>query len=184
MLRSNDYEEQFGGMVRPTCAVCGRILGAVTFAGEGGPECCSAECSERAAPVVARFDEKPIEAVKEVAAPAMTGETTMRRAQLPMLVPAWVRFIARNRNGEWWGYQKRPTLGSQNWYTEDAACYLASMPFYAMFPVIDDWKESLIELEVGSEGSNGGSRGSGSRGVRAKTGGSKRGARSSAAKGT
>ena len=53
-------------------------------------------------------------------------------------LPLWVRWIAQDSNGAWWGYSVEPLRHDSGWYENEAGRYL---PLGAGSP--SDWKRSL-----------------------------------------
>ena len=39
-------------------------------------------------------------------------------------LPPWVRWIAQDRNGAWWGFEHEPNEGAVSWYENEVGRYL------------------------------------------------------------
>ena len=58
-------------------------------------------------------------------------------------LPAWVRWLAQDANGSWWGYEHEPNEGDSGWYENEVG---------ASIKLLDEapnpgWREALIRLE-------------------------------------
>jgi hypothetical protein len=40
-------------------------------------------------------------------------------------IPAWVRWIAQDSSGAWWGYSVEPLRHDGGWYENEAGCYIS-----------------------------------------------------------
>jgi hypothetical protein len=40
-------------------------------------------------------------------------------------IPAWVRWIAQDSNGAWWGYSAEPLRHDSGWYENEAGRYIS-----------------------------------------------------------
>jgi hypothetical protein len=54
------------------------------------------------------------------------------------LIPAWVRWIAQDSNGAWWGYSAEPLRHDSGWYENEAGRYASLGTGPAL-----DWVHSL-----------------------------------------
>jgi len=43
---------------------------------------------------------------------------------LSMCAPRWVRWIAQDRNGAWWGFEHEPNEGAVSWYENEVGRYV------------------------------------------------------------
>jgi hypothetical protein len=59
------------------------------------------------------------------------------------LMPAWAKFVAMNRGGEWWWYEKEPVIGENIWRSESE--YYGKIPTEYCPKWDGDWRNSLIE---------------------------------------
>lgn len=59
------------------------------------------------------------------------GGTTLR-------IPVWVRWIAQDSSGAWWGYSVEPLRHDSGWYENEAGRYV---PLGRAMP--RDWQHSL-----------------------------------------
>ncbi|MGD8590587.1 MAG: hypothetical protein PVG22_17325 [Chromatiales bacterium] len=44
--------------------------------------------------------------------------------QLRQRCPPWVRWLAQDQNGAWWGYEHEPNEGDISWYENEVGRYL------------------------------------------------------------
>jgi hypothetical protein len=44
-------------------------------------------------------------------------------SQRPTDYPPWVRWIAQDRNGAWWGFEHEPNEGAASWYENEVGRY-------------------------------------------------------------
>jgi hypothetical protein len=44
--------------------------------------------------------------------------------QLRRLCPDWVRWLAQDRDGAWWGFEHEPNEGDSSWYENEVGRYL------------------------------------------------------------
>ena len=77
----------------------------------------------------------------------MSCERTVERTHevdIPVAIPEWVRWVAQDKNGEWWGYGARPKKVGVVWREppED----LRSIHLGHGLPN-PNWKDELYELE-------------------------------------
>jgi hypothetical protein len=88
-------------------------------------------------------------AAAETAAP-MTHELRFQRATVPVHVPGWVRFMARNSDGEWWGYESEPLIDDavDGWYCAGGSTFIGRAAVYGNFPGLNDWRASVIAVGV------------------------------------
>lgn len=52
--------------------------------------------------------------------------------------PGWVRWIAQDANGDWWGYSVEPLRNDSGWYENEVGCYVRLGRSAA-----DGWERSL-----------------------------------------
>lgn len=38
--------------------------------------------------------------------------------------PDWVRWVAQDRNGSWWGFEHEPNEGDTSWYENEVGRYI------------------------------------------------------------
>lgn len=43
----------------------------------------------------------------------------------PASLPKWIRWIAQDANGQWWGYSVEPLQYHAGWYENEAGQYIA-----------------------------------------------------------
>jgi hypothetical protein len=75
----------------------------------------------------------------------MVGETLSRQA-LQQRCPSWVRWIAQDADGAWWGFEHEPNEGGYSWYENEVGRYLK----LAMGAPNPGWRESIHRLEDSS----------------------------------
>lgn len=39
-------------------------------------------------------------------------------------IPSWVKWIAQDRNGAWWGFEHEPNEGATSWYENEVGRYV------------------------------------------------------------
>lgn len=63
------------------------------------------------------------------------------------LLPPWVRFLARDENGNLWAYSEEPILieSDGEWAAAEGASYPCRIPDSHCPPPVGDWRESLAE---------------------------------------
>jgi hypothetical protein len=44
--------------------------------------------------------------------------------QLRKLCPPWVRWLAQDRDGAWWGFEHEPNEGACSWYENEVGRYI------------------------------------------------------------
>ena len=54
-------------------------------------------------------------------------------------LPAWVNRVARDANGNWWGYSVEPLLADTHWYENEVGRYIAR----GTTPAKNNWRQSL-----------------------------------------
>lgn len=59
----------------------------------------------------------------------------------PFTVPSWVRWIAQDSNGQWWGYSVEPLRHDHGWYENEVGDYIP-----LGHSVVEDWESSLRRL--------------------------------------
>lgn len=55
-------------------------------------------------------------------------------------VPVWVRWVAQDANGAWWGFEHEPNEGATSWYENEVGRYLR----LADAPPNPEWTTTLI----------------------------------------
>jgi hypothetical protein len=56
-------------------------------------------------------------------------------------IPSWVRWIAQDSSGVWWGYSVEPLRHDSGWYENEVGEYVR-----LGITVPDDWESSLTKL--------------------------------------
>lgn len=56
--------------------------------------------------------------------------------------PAWVKWIAQDRDGSWWGYSVEPLENHAGWYENEVGDYILLLKTETN----ENWKDSLIKL--------------------------------------
>jgi len=67
--------------------------------------------------------------------------TMLTNKILPFSIPNWVRWIAQDSSGVWWGYSVEPLRYDSGWYENEVGQYVrlgVTSP--------DDWEHSLMQL--------------------------------------
>jgi hypothetical protein len=57
-------------------------------------------------------------------------------------IPDWVRWLAQDADGTWWGYEHEPNLADANWYENEVGRQLK----LGYSRLRTDWKESLKKV--------------------------------------
>ena len=60
---------------------------------------------------------------------------------LPFAIPAWVRWLAQDSDGVWWGYSVEPLRNDRGWYENEVGEYIrlgTTAP--------QGWQDSLRQL--------------------------------------
>jgi hypothetical protein len=57
-------------------------------------------------------------------------------------IPSWVRWVAQDRNGAWWGFEHEPNEADSFWYENEVGRY-ARLGHDAPNPA---WRDSLRRL--------------------------------------
>ncbi|MCW8962463.1 MAG: hypothetical protein OQL16_01610 [Gammaproteobacteria bacterium] len=60
-------------------------------------------------------------------------------------IPEWVRWIAQDSSGAWWGYSVEPLRNDTGWYENEVGRYIKLG--------VDDasnWQQSLIKVDIKS----------------------------------
>lgn len=57
-------------------------------------------------------------------------------------IPGWVRWIAQDRNGAWWGFEHEPNEGAVSWYENEVGRYVK---LHQAGPN-SDWRETLEKV--------------------------------------
>lgn len=60
---------------------------------------------------------------------------------IPLLKKGWV---AMNKNGDWWWFQKKPKKGNEVWWRPDS--YIDTFDAFTIKSA-EDWTQSLIKIE-------------------------------------
>jgi hypothetical protein len=61
-----------------------------------------------------------------------------------LTIPSWVRWIAQDANGNWWGYSVEPLAHDQGWYENEVGdCVLLRRD-----PPNAGWQETLQAIEL------------------------------------
>jgi hypothetical protein len=61
----------------------------------------------------------------------------------PFELPGWVRWVAQDSSGMWWGYSVEPLRNDSGWYENEVGDYIelgSTKP--------DDWQDSLSQIRV------------------------------------
>lgn len=74
-------------------------------------------------------------------APSLTLSPARRAASLlgDRVLPDWVRWLAQDASGDWWGYEVEPNQGHLVWYENEVGRYLR----LARGEPNPDWQGSL-----------------------------------------
>ncbi|HED34078.1 MAG TPA: hypothetical protein ENJ08_07675 [Gammaproteobacteria bacterium] len=59
-------------------------------------------------------------------------------------VPEWVRFIAQDIDGRWWGYSVEPLQNHRGWYENEVGEHIRLVQGKAS----ERWRESLIRVKI------------------------------------
>ena len=59
-------------------------------------------------------------------------------------LPDWVRFIAQDSDGIWWGYSVEPLQNHRGWYENEVGQHIKLMHSDGA----SKWKDSLISLAI------------------------------------
>jgi len=59
--------------------------------------------------------------------------------------PEWVRWIAQDRNGAWWGFEHEPNEAQTHWYENEVGRYVK----LAQEPPNPQWRSSLRKIRQG-----------------------------------
>ena len=57
-------------------------------------------------------------------------------------LPAWVTWVAQDRDGTWWGYSVEPLRNDNGWYENEVGCYIKLGK-----SVADSWELSLTKVQ-------------------------------------
>jgi len=71
----------------------------------------------------------------------MSDEPTLQ--QLRWLCPPWVRWLAQDRDGAWWGYEHEPNEGDIGWYENEVGRYV----LLGKTAANTQWRQCLHRLE-------------------------------------
>lgn len=71
----------------------------------------------------------------------MAEELTLE--QLRQLCPLWVRWLAQDSDGAWWGYEHEPNEGDTGWYENEVGRYVLLSKAAANA----HWRQCLYRLE-------------------------------------
>ncbi|MGB0722199.1 MAG: hypothetical protein ACPGU7_07345 [Gammaproteobacteria bacterium] len=58
--------------------------------------------------------------------------------------PAWVRWVAQDRSGTWWGYEAEPNQGDSAWYENEVGRYIR----LGDDPANPDWASTLTRVRT------------------------------------
>ena len=72
----------------------------------------------------------------------MSDATTACLQQLKPLCPTWVRWLAQDRDGAWWGFEHEPNEGDVSWYENEVGRYLK----LAQGEVNPRWRQALYRV--------------------------------------
>jgi len=61
-------------------------------------------------------------------------------------VPEWVRYIAQDSDGSWWGYSVEPLQNHRGWYENELGEHIKLMES----PCSSDWRHSLFAVSRSS----------------------------------
>ncbi|WP_455204547.1 hypothetical protein [Kaarinaea lacus] len=64
------------------------------------------------------------------------------RSSFPFSIPQWVRWVAQDRTGVWWGYSVEPLRYDNGWYENEVGEYMRLGVSEAV-----DWENSLTKVE-------------------------------------
>ena len=59
-------------------------------------------------------------------------------------VPEWVRFIAQDSDGSWWGYSVEPLENHRGWYENEVGQHIRLL----QADICNEWQKSLIDLAI------------------------------------
>ncbi len=59
-------------------------------------------------------------------------------------IPSWVRFIAQDSDGWWWGYSVEPLENHRGWYENEVGQNIKLKQTDAN----EKWRESLVKISV------------------------------------
>jgi len=57
-----------------------------------------------------------------------------------VVIPGWVRFIAQDSDGSWWGYSVEPLENHRGWYENEVGVNTKLL----QMPVDKEWRKSLF----------------------------------------
>jgi hypothetical protein len=66
----------------------------------------------------------------------------MKKALPDVEVPDWVRWVAQDGSGVWWGYSVEPLRNDNGWYENEVGRYVRLGVDNA-----DDWQQSLARVD-------------------------------------
>lgn len=58
--------------------------------------------------------------------------------------PKWMRWIAQDADGQWWGYEHEPHLAESSWYENEVGL----SEKIEEQETVSNWKESLEKLDI------------------------------------
>jgi len=58
-------------------------------------------------------------------------------------IPAWIKWIAQDENGSWWGFSVEPLEHSTGWYENEVGDYVLLLKFQGNNK---HWRETLIKI--------------------------------------
>lgn len=59
------------------------------------------------------------------------------------MLPIWVKWLAQDANGQWWGYEYEPQEFDKGWYENEAGRY----QILTKTPPNPAWRQSLIRIQ-------------------------------------
>lgn len=57
-------------------------------------------------------------------------------------LPDWIRYIAQDADGQWWGYEVEPNLSDISWYENEVGKFIQ---LHKEAPV-KDWQNTIIRI--------------------------------------
>jgi hypothetical protein len=72
----------------------------------------------------------------------------MSQTPLSQDLPSWVRYLAQDADGTWWGYEVEPNLGDSCWYENEVGHRVRLGRTDVPNPL---WKGSLVKLKFESD---------------------------------
>jgi hypothetical protein len=72
----------------------------------------------------------------------MTRRPNPSLEQLRPLCPPWVRWLAQDRDGAWWGFEHEPNEGDSSWYENEVGRYVR----LERGPANPEWRKALYRV--------------------------------------